>query len=685
MFQQVTAGQSVTMNSQTVEMPRYMDVYNIYHPYGRSIIAILTQNPPGVNFAPEDPMNAADIAASQAAEKFRHVIDMANDRKRVQAEIARFFCTDGRVILYTRSVADEQKMGEDEDGTPNSSELINAFGVLESKLPVTAKDLGECLYVILSDEMDINAAKEMYPDAADEIKEGGSGVGEAEFERYARLGVLQGQRMMLQAGDNYAHLVTRHRVWLRPAAFRKAPKEYQEELKELYPSGVRMVFVSDAYCESSDESMDDHIVVGHPLPGDGMARPSYLHSLVPIQDAFNSLMNMKKEGFDYCIPSTWVSEQVCDAEALSDQISEPGVFRSAKSMPNGVPLAAGFFVEPVAELPTDMMASIENLQGPLAQFVTGALPSLFGGSMEDQKTASGYAMAREQAMGQIGLPWGSMQEMYAKAYKQAVICAAGSRDAGEVLNVDIKTKRGMVTPQQIPIADLQKGNFRAKPDADSSFPETTSAKRQALQQYMAMVANDPALEDMAHNPDNIAYVLEVNGLQDIVSPEANSAEKQKWEIKQLLGEPPILPDPEQTQAAAMMVQAQGQPPPPPPQPEPSVPIDQECDIHPYEWAEVQRWLSSQERREQDKIGNQAGVMNVRLHGLAHKAAMQAAQAAAQAAANPPKPTPPADEVADVARTMGALMHLPPEATRGNIQGQVSAGNALIKLGDTIGG
>jgi hypothetical protein len=44
---------------------------------------------------------------------------------------------------------------------------------------------------------------------------------------------------------------------------------------------------------------------------------------------------------------------------------------------------------------------------------------------------------------------------------------------------------------------------------------------------------------------------------------------------------------------------------------------------------------------------------------------------------------PPHEIDDVANTVGGLMHLPPHATSGNIQGQVQAANALIKLADKL--
>jgi hypothetical protein len=50
-----------------------------------------------------------------------------------------------------------------------------------------------------------------------------------------------------------------------------------------------------------------------------------------------------------------------------------------------------------------------------------------------------------------------------------------------------------------------------------------------------------------------------------------------------------------------------------------------------------------------------------------------------------QPKVPPQELDDVVSTVGGLMHLPPHATSGNIQGQVQAANALIKIADKLQG
>ena len=60
--------------------------------------------------------------------------------------------------------------------------------------------------------------------------------------------------------------------------------------------------------------------------------------------------------------------------------------------------------------------------GPIAQFLTGLFPAVFGGEMETQKTASGYAMARDQALGRLGLVWRRLKAFYADVMLLGVDC-----------------------------------------------------------------------------------------------------------------------------------------------------------------------------------------------------------------------------------------------------------------------
>lgn len=642
--------------SDAQDTPRYTDVYNIYKPYLRAMVAVGVQNPPGVNFEPDDPAKGIDITSARAAEKFRHFIDRVNKRKELQSTLMYFFCTDGRTGIYTRSVRDAQKFGVDDEGQPHTAELMTPFGVLESKpVPLMEEKQENWVAFFLSDEPEINMAKQEYPQAAGKIKAGTSAVGESAYERMARLGVMQGTKLLQQAGDAYNHIVTRHRVWLRPAAFRHCPEDVREQLQELFPNGCKVVYAGDAYCYSRNMSMDDQITVKWPGPGDGASKPSMLKDLVPVQDAFNDYKNLEKEIFDFTIPVTYQAQGVGDIEALREQYSEPGNTVVVPDPPAGMSLGDMFFQAPPAGSPPSLVAAYQDLRGALSQFITGAQPALFGGSDKDNDTASGIAMMRDQAMGQFGIVWGHLQELFAAAYKQAVLAAAKYRSEEQNINITEPSRNGKALVSTISIADLQKGNFHCYPDTDSSFPETTGSKRQTLTQMVGQALTNPLAAE-AYGvllPNNLELQRELLGITDWIIPAANSRDKQMSEIELLLQQKPTI----NMQAAQEFIAdkaiedqmkeetAGSGIPMPESEPDPAqlyqttIPVDMDWDFHQFEYETIKDWLSSPEGLEEART-NPYGVLNVKLHGKQHQQAM-AAQAGPPMPALPGPPTPPA--------------------------------------------
>ena len=275
-FVPVVGGVTVNAGDETVAMPRYTNVYNIYKPYRRNFTAPLTQNPPGVSFEAADPTKELDRKSAETAEKYVEYIQQVNPEKKLQQEIARLFWTDGRVALWTRTVEDAGRFGKDESGDPKSEEVTDAYGVLECKvIPIVAKNQCDVIFFCVSDEPEINVAKTKYEWVNGEIKSGPSEMGETAYERNARLGVLQGTRLWAQSADAFAHLVTRHVAFFRPDAYQQAPASERDKLKQMFPDGLKMTVTGDAYCESFNKSPDDELTVRHALDGDGMNRPSW--------------------------------------------------------------------------------------------------------------------------------------------------------------------------------------------------------------------------------------------------------------------------------------------------------------------------------------------------------------------------------------------------------------------------
>jgi len=545
---------------------------------------------------------------------------------------------------------------------PNGQEVISIAGGLELNTPVWANEMHEYPYLQWQAEVHRAKLKAEYPRAANRIESAPSQGSEDVYARVSRLSVEQGLPS-IHPGDALMNLITFDRTWLRPWAFYAIEDEaVRSELLAMFPDGCYVAFAGDVYCESRSESMDDHWRVLHALPGDGQNRPSVGDSLVQVQERYNVLSNMQAETYEYGIPPIYADPQVLDFDALANQVAEPAAHFPARARP-GQPLAAGFFQPAPAQVPPDMIRHQQDLIGPVAQFLTGLFPAIFGGNMEDVKTASGYALARDQAMGRLGLVWRRTKQFYADVLLLAVDSFRKNRP--EDVEIPLLGPDGVLDARSIRTADL-KGNICVHPEADETFPRLKSQQRGVLQQLFTI--NDPVLQRALTEPANLGYIKNVLGLTEMVIPGEDSRNKQLREIQQLLASAPIvvnLPVAPYSSSASPRVEAPAAAGALQPGPQgsgvapasaeprsaslpsgsdaashdenrrleagatttlvlPSVPVDQLLDDHAVEFEECKRWANS-EAGQSAHMTNPAGFANVRAHAEAHLRAMAAAR------------------------------------------------------------
>lgn len=557
---------------------------------------------------------------------------------------------------------------------PNGQEVISIAGGLELNTPVWANEMHEFPYLQWQAEVHRAKLKAAYPHAANKIEAAPSQGPDDVYARVSRISVEQGLPT-IHPGDALMNLITFDRTWLRPWAFYSIEDEaVRNELLAMFPDGCYCGFAGDVYCESRNESMDDHWRVLHALPGDGQNRPSVGDSLVQVQERYNVLSNMQAETYEYGIPPIYADPQVLDFDSLANQTAEPAAHFPARARP-GQPLAAGFFQPAPAQVPPDMIRHQQDLIGPVAQFLTGLFPAIFGGNMEDVKTASGYALARDQAMGRLGLVWRRTKQFYADVMLLAVDCFRKNRPPNA--EVPLLGPDGVLDARLIRTADL-KGSICVYPEADETFPRLKSQQRAVLQQLFSL--NDPLIQEALAEPANIGYIKNVLGLTELVVPGEDSRNKQLREIQQLLASAPIVISMHPSGAAhieqgfspasidADEANEPGVSGPSNASPQdvalkggasqpatanthgapvtshqsqilvlPSVPVDQLLDDHAVEFEECKRWANS-EAGQAAKITNPAGFSNVRAHAEAHLRAMNigAENAAPALATKPPE-------------------------------------------------
>jgi hypothetical protein len=428
---------------------------------------------------------------------------------------------------------------------PNGQEVITILGGLELNTPVWANEMHEFPYLQWQQEVHIAKLRAAYPHAADKIILGGPVEAEDVYARASRVAVAQGMSSTAP-GDALYNLITFTRTWIRPWAFYAIDdKQTRDELLAMFPDGCYVAFAGESYCESRNETLDDHWRVMHAMPGDGQNRPSVGDSLIQIQERYNTLSNIQAETYEFGIPPIYADPQVLDFDALASQTAEPAAHYPARAKP-GQPLASSFFQPAPAQISPDMLEHQQDLAGPIAQFLTGLFPAVFGGVQAGNKTAAGYAMARDQALGRLGLVWRRLKQFYADIMLLSVDTFRKNR-ASDV-EIPLLGAAGEFESKWIRLADL-KGNIQAHPEADESFPRQASQQRAVLQQLMT--SGDPLIQQALGDPENIGFIKGVFGLNELVVPGEDAREKQLREITQLLASAPIVVAPNEIPRPAL--------------------------------------------------------------------------------------------------------------------------------------
>jgi hypothetical protein len=617
---------------------------NIYQSFGRGHICVVSE-PWKIR------MEATKVAApdalrvSSAADTMREQIEAQNSIKDFRMDASRLSYTDGRTSLYSRWVTDGARFGYEDEAhddeadegvgeggnppekkprIPKGGEVLDAYGVLESKVPITARRTAKFDFRQLAFEVGAGSAKSMFPWVAKRLQGGSPGPGEYAFDRTTRIAITQGLRMLQQTGDTVSQLMTWERDWIRPSYFTEIDNEEDRKwFEDNYPDGALVEWIGTTYCRSRNESMDDHWVDIYPLPGDGQATPSCGAIIMPVQDALLDLTDLIMERSMKSIPAIWCNKNAgINLQAISKQKAGPGAHYSMELEPAQI-AEQQFYAEPAPQVPANEPDMFNWLSSTGPQSLTGLYPAALGESDPSNSTLGGIKLLQAASKGQSGVAWSAFREGYAKSMMQLIRIGAYYRAADQDDEGKVR-----VNDTLIDLEDLRDGNWNCVPDGDESYPNTHSERKEAMTE---LLAQPWGAQLIASSPKNMAIAKDLCGLQDLEVPDADTEEDQLTAIKQMLEEPPIpTPAFQQYQMAVKVAAMTGQPPPPPPPDEvlfeSSMPIDPEVDDAKASHTVLQNWLRSDVGK-QAKLDKPEGYKNVRLRMIAYKKQMQAEQQA----------------------------------------------------------
>lgn len=496
---------------------------------------------------------------------------------------------------------------------PKSRQCYDCYGGTFVKVPNYAMNLKQVPYLCLSREVHYSLLIEKFGKDDSELAESirkskGSGGGFADsYDRWARLSPQYLNEYPLDTP-------TWNTWWLRPESFYSlSDEEMTQSLLKKLPDGVRIEMVNDLICEIENESLDDHwTCLKNPLS-------NYIHfeptgeGLVPMQEITNEMASLVLQTIEHGIPQTFANPNTLNFDKYSQTEATPGQIFPATPR-SGSSLSDSFYEVKTATLSQEVMPFVEWIQ-QMAQMVTGALPSLWGGNQPNSsRTASQYSMARAQALQRLQNTW-QMLMTYWKDIHGKVIPAFIKNLAEDERYVD-QDDRGNFLNVYIRKAETQGKLGSVELESADQLPISWAQKKDAIMQLLS--TSNPIVQQAITAPENLGLLKDAIGLVDFVLPGEDQREYQYAEIAALTASSPtttMVPTPQMGPMGPTVVQQ--------PQQNPSIdtnPFDDDM-IH----AEICKdWLASDAGR-LCKVENQAGYLNVMLHWQKHNQKVQQAQ------------------------------------------------------------
>ena len=560
--------------------PFYDYVINIYKAHGESVIAALSQEIPVVEFFPDDADESDDLSTAKTKTQIGILIQKHNRSKLLLMEALHKLFNAGLVASYIYPKSDNDfgtrqvpvygkepfdvnyqdcpicgaRLGEynpempttlcptcgsevspnivteQEERTvqtgvqdvPKSRTLIEVYGPLNVKVPYYARNQKECGYLLRFIEQHFGLVRETYPWIRDAIKADYS-IGDT--DRWTR--TPSSFASAPHGIDDITSLTTVEKLWLRPWMFESMDDVgLAASLKTLYPQGCRVVFVNDKIAEVLEENLDDYWEIGKAGPSTYIHSDGMGNSLIPVQEMRNVLVNLGIETIEHGIPTGFADPDVLDFDEYSNTEVAPGSIYPAKPKPNQK-IGDAFYEQKTATLSKEVQPFKESLDQD-GQFVSGDLPSIFGGSTPaSSRTAREYGMQQSQALKRLTIAWEYIRLWWAGTINKAVNCFIKNLVEDERY---VREDAGVYTNIMIRRADLL-GKANVEPQASEHFPMGALQKKQVIMELMQLQI--PEIQAVVAHPENVDQIAEALGFPELYIPGEDQRFKQLVEINEL--------------------------------------------------------------------------------------------------------------------------------------------------------
>jgi len=633
-------------------------IINIYRPHGESIIAALTVGVPSVLFFPADADNPDDIDKAEAFSSLAKLIQKHNKAKLLYIKILSIFFNQGTPFVYSYSKKDrkfgfyhvEETSLEEQTSyshdcpicgfqygeggqepvsitcqscnnpittevTPQTVQvpvqiqvekeksrvIIEPFGVLNVKVPYTAKSPEHCGFLILKFDQPIAALRSIFcvpgPNGEEPLVENiESSTADISVDSMVRYPSV----FLNNQPQNTAIVKC---VWYRPWQFElitgpgdSVNRDLVNNIKKTYPMGCYVIYINNEPVEINGEDIDDHWTIGIDPRSSSIHGEPLGTNLAMIQDINAEIDELELQTMEHGISEIFIASDAIDFNKYGNAQAKPGNVTQAFKEP-GKNIGDNFFETKTAQLSPEVMGLTAKYKN-LAEFVTGDFPTVYGGAVPGTSTATEYTKSQNQALQRLGTISAIASYLWADVIDKATKEYADALEYDEKL-VD-KTSAGYQTTNIDHMALKQGEVGNCEPEFSELLPISQGQIKDTLMQLVQ--SKDPMLMNMLSHPQNNELVKKALAIPELYIPGINDRTKQYREISLLLQQ---QPQPSQNSPLGM---------------ESSI-VPEEFDDHMVEMEVCKVWLNSS-KGQKAKVDNPPGYQNVVLHWKAHQMMQQ---------------------------------------------------------------
>lgn len=554
-------------------------VINIYRAHGESIIAALGASIPTVVFFPSDADNITHVDTAKAWSK---IFDIAKKRNRISLLFVKMLWTlynQDFVAIWNEtektdkygtirrdkyktenykemsyscpscgSSVDEsatecancnspiiplgtptertREVYDGYDEIPRVNQKWHVFGPLNVNIPhwVTVPEQIPIL-ILLRDEH-YTTLRSQNPNFRDQIKRGSS---ETLEERWARASYYN------QAA--YQDILTEKRVWIRPSAYEHLNDDQRKLFEREFPDGLcATVIEKDLVTQIYAESLLDAWTISRSPLSRHLHATSLGKPLIDIQDITNDLKNLKLQTIEHGISETFADPETVDFDAYGKTPSRPGQLTPAKTIP-GADLANHFFTTKPSILSKEANDFSQELMMD-GQFVTGATPSIWGGTLQGSRTVGEYDRSRTQALQRLSIHYSMLKELIVElGEKTAKQFVKNLKEQDQDL-LDVEFKSGVFSNNYVLLTQLTGEVGKVEGEASEAFPISWQQKASAIMELFKL-GNETINAGLLQIPENAELIKNFFGIPELQIPGADSRNKQWRELQQLAKEEPL--------------------------------------------------------------------------------------------------------------------------------------------------